>query len=328
MIARTAPFPRRFARAFSALAYCAFALRAFAADEVRADLTFKLPPGQVAKYRWTTFSNTESSGREKDQVFTLKKDLSLEMDLVLKGLARKTPGLPLSVKAEKYGYSEKTSIGSDVGEIVAMKGKFKVTHSGKVIVDSDNDVGLEEIKNLQQGLKQIEAGEMVVTLDPAGKEIGEAEGDETAIDVIKGSGAEGLFRLLAGRELKPGDSWEDSQTLPNMATFKLAKPAVIRSKSTFVGWETKDGKRLARIDVASTWDTSDLKGENGEGLLVEITRVEGKGAGRCYFDPALSRVVDGELSVNSKYRIDGKKDGQSTGLDVVGKTVFSFKEIP
>src|SRR6185295_8367582 len=234
--------------------------------------------------------------------------------------------LPLAFKIEHYSSNEKKAVNTDVLETHMSKGKIKIAQNTKVIVDSENDIGLDDVKAFQETYKHIVAGEMRTTIDPSGKEVGETEGEPNTIDVIKASGADGLLRLVTGRELRPGMTWEDSQTMPVIASFKLAKPAVIRSKSTFAGWETKNGKRLARIDIQSAWDTADLKGENEEGL-VEITKVEGKSGGTCLFDPAAGQFIDGVIEVSSKYRIGAKKVNQSTNLDVVSTTKFTFKRV-
>lgn len=317
---------RPYLPSFLLLALCAAA--ALAGDDDIADFTLKLAQGQSVKYVWATAASTEATGRERGEAVKIKSETNIDVTFQIKGLPRKGPGLPLSLRLEHYSSTEKKSVGTDVLETQATKGKIKVIERGKVIVDSENDIGLEEVKSYQEMYKKIIAGEMRTTIDPAGKEVGESEGEPGTIDVLKASGAEGLLRLVTGRELKPGQSWEDSQSMPVIANFKLAKPAHIRSKSTFAGWETKDGKRLARIDIKSAWDPGDLKGENEEGLLVEITKVQGVSAGTCLFDPAAGQFVDGLIDVSSKYRIDGKKEGQSTGLDVVSTMKFVFKQNP
>ena len=87
---------------------------------------------------------------------------------------------------------------------------------------------------------------------------------------------------------------------------------------------TKDGKALARIELVSTWDSVNLKGENENGLTVDITRVEGAGSGVCLFDPAAGRFVSGAISASAKYRIEGKRGTESTALDVRSTTKFTF----
>lgn len=302
--------------------------RAFSGESATADLSFKLAPDRTARYVWTTTSNTETSGRERGEAFSFKADLSIVMNVVFKGLAPKGPGMRLGLRIENYAYNDKKTMGAEVGEIQASRGKIKVIQNGKTVVDSDNDISVEDVKEFQKSLKSIEDGQMIVTLEPNGKEVGEAAGESTVIDTIKATGAEGMMRLLPGRDLTPGQTWEDSQSMPSIATFKLAKPLVVRSTSTFAGWETKDGKRVARIDIKTIWDPAELKGENGEGMLVEVSHVQGVGAGTALFDPASGQFVEGLLEATSRYRIDGKKDGLSTGLDVISKTKFTFKQIP
>lgn len=292
-----------------------------------ADLVFRLVPGQIAKYQWNTTGSTESGGREMGKPFILKSESTTEMTVSFKALPKRAdiPGQPLLIKIENYSYRDKKSVGDDIGEVIAGKGKVKATQNGKAIVDSENDISLDDVKSFQQAIKKIETGEMRISLDGAGKFLGDPTGDGQVIELIKASGAESLPRILAGRTVTLGEQWADSQSINYIASFKLAKPTSVRSTATFKGWEEKNGKKLARFDIDAIWDTANLNGENEEGLLVEVTRVQGASAGTCYFDPATGQYAEGRFDVLSKYRIDGKKDGQSTGLDVSGKMSFSFK---
>jgi hypothetical protein len=127
--------------------------------------------------------------------------------------------------------------------------------------------------------------------------------------------------------MRVGESWEDNQSLPSIGVFKLASPAIVRSKATFIGFEEKGGRHLARIEVVTKWDPTPLKGENEDKLLVEITRVQGSGTGVCWFDPESGELAEGSIESTSVYRLDGTKDGQSMGLDVSAKTGYGFKAI-
>jgi hypothetical protein len=176
---------------------------------------------------------------------------------------------------------------------------------------------------MRERFRTIEATEVRLVLDNAGKPI-DAQGDQNIVNAMKGSGAQGLFPILAGKTVKVGESWEDSFEMPQLGEFRLAQPAVIKSKMTFVKWEEKDGIKLARIETASTWANAELKGENGAGLLVEITKKEGSGAGWCLFDPIVGQFVDGELGMVMKYHIQGERGGEAVGLDVSGKTRYVF----
>jgi len=299
-----------------------------AAESDEADLSVKLAPDRVVKYQWTTVTSSETNGREAEGPFTFKADLNIGMTAILKGLPAKGPGTRVAFRIENYGYIDRKSLGKDVGEVQAMKGKIKVLQNGKTVVDSDNDIGLDEIKVIQQTLKSIEAGQMDVSLDSSGKALDEAAGEPSVVDTIRATGVEGMLRIVPGRTMRLGGVWEDSQSIPMLATFKLAKPVTVRSTSTFAGWETKDGKRLARIDIKTVWDPNDLKGDNGQGMLVEVSRVQGLGAGTCLFDPESGHFIEGAIEATSRYRIEGKKEGQNMMLDVIGKNKFTFKQIP
>jgi hypothetical protein len=310
--------------------------------EESADLTFKLPAGQSVRYQFTSTSSSVSvalpSGAAPANTTPLqiKSDGSTQMVLTFKSLASAgTPaapaakGTPVSIRIQNYALKDKRSMGDDSGELEASRGHIRAVRNGKVTIDSINDVGLAEVKEYQQLLQLIESGEMRVTLEPSGRMGIDADGDPTVIDVVHACGAEGMLRLAAGKALKPGEAWDDAQTMTTVGAFKLAKPLAVRARSIFRGWETKDGVRLARIEIASVWDPADLKGENEDGVEVGISNVNGEGGGSALFDPAKGQFVEGSVQVTTKYRLNGKqKDGTTTQMDVSSKTAFSFKRVP
>jgi hypothetical protein len=61
-------------------------------------------------------------------------------------------------------------------------------------------------------------------------------------------------------------------------------------------------------------------------MLVEISGVDSRMIGSCHFDPASGRFADYKVIGETKYHMDGEKDGQRMGLDVTGKSEFSFIE--
>jgi hypothetical protein len=294
-----------------------------AADDDPADLRLRLPFSEVARYAWTISSVTESKGREMGKPFTLTSDSTFAMTLVLKGLPRKGDTIPVSVRLQEVSIRDKKAISAESSvELFASKSRVKCTENGKVVVDSDNDIGLDRMADFQQPIKQMETAEIRSVLDAAGRQ-SDIQGDAELVDTVKSS-SHSIFPILAGKPVKPGESWEDSFEIPQLEKFKLARPAVVRSKMTFVKWQEKDGQRLAYIEVVSAWEKQDLRGENAAGMLVEITKVDGRTAGTCLFDPATGRFVEGSIEVTQKYRIDGERDGQAAGLDVSGKTTFAF----
>jgi len=125
-----------------------------------------------------------------------------------------------------------------------------------------------------------------------------------------------------------GESWESSFSMAKLGEFRLAKPAVVRPKMTFSKWVVKDGKDLAQIELQSVLETRELKGENDSRTLVEFTQFDRRGAGTCLLDPATGRFVEGAFEIASKYHLDGEREGQTMGLDVAGKTRYTFTALP
>ena len=288
-----------------------------------ADLRLRIAPNETLKYVWTINSASESRGQEKGKSFTLTSDSASGMTLIMKGMPMKHDPQPLSIRFQNFSWREKRAIGESVVDATVSRGHMKCIENGKLTVDSDNDVGLDRIKEYEQHIKRMEEGEIRTTLDAAGLP-GEIQGDTAMAETLKNGGAHGIFPILAGKELKSGESWEDSFNISEMGEFKLARPAVVRAKMTFSKWETKDGKRLARIDLTSAWDSQELRGENPDGMLAKIINVDCHGTGTCLFDPATGHYVDGSVTYSSRYRIEGESNGQSAGLDVTGKSKFTF----
>lgn len=294
-----------------------------AADDDAADLRLRLPFSEVARYAWTINSVIEQKGAWMSKPFTLTSDSTFAMTLVLKGLPRKGDTIPIALRLADVSIRDKKAVSAESNiELFASKSRVKCTENGKVVVDSDNDIGLDRMAEFQQPIKLMEAGEIRSVLDAAGRQ-SDIQGDAELVDTVKSS-SHSIFPILAGKAVKPGESWEDSFELPQLEKLKLARPAVVRSKMTFVKWQEKDGQRLAYIEFVSAWEKQDLRGENPAGMLVEITKVDGRTVGTCLFDPATGRYVEGNIEVTQKYRIDGERDGQAAGLDVSGKTTFAF----
>jgi len=305
-------------------------------EATSADLRLRIAPNDTVRYAWSIASSSESRGKERGRAFTLTTDSNFGMNLSLRGLAgkrenpapatgAKADGGRAAVRIQDLVYTDKRSIENSKTELYVSKGRIKYVENGKVIVDSDNDIGLDRFTEYQQHVRAVENGEMRAWLDAAGRQ-SDIQGDPALVETLKSGGAQGIFPILSGKETKLGEAWEDTFSMPQIGEFKLAKPAVVRSKMTFSKWVAKDGKNLAQIDVSTAWDNQELKGENDTGLLVEISRVDGGGAGSCLFDPATGHFVEGAINTNVKYRIDGERDGQTTGLDVTGKTRFTFTE--
>ena len=300
------------------------ALSVSAAEGDAANLRLRFPQNEGLRYVWTLKSTSQSSGRERGQPFTLTKSNTTAMTMLLKGLPPKGEGTPVSLRLQDFTYSEKRSIGPDSAvELTASKGHIKYTENGKVLVDSDNDIGVEQLANFQQHIKSLENADLRAVLDPAGRQM-EMQSDNALVEGIKKL-SQGIFPILAGKEVKEGETWEDSFKIPALGEdFKLARPALVRSKMTFAKWVEKDGVRLAQIELVSAWEKQDLKGENATGLLMEFSNIDGRSIGTCFFDPAKGQFTEGAIESELKYRLDGELNGETTGLDVTGKTVSTF----
>ena len=297
-----------------------------AASSESADFRIKIAPNQMQRFVWSTMSSSQSSGQEKGKPFTLSSESTSGMTLILRGLPSKPDHLPVMIRFQDFSWGEKRSIDEAKAEAYVSKNRIKCTENGKVTVDSENDVGLERVKEYQQHIKRMEESEMRAVLDSAGRQ-SDMQGDPQLVEMMKAGGAHGLFPILAGKELKLGETWEDTFSIPLMGEFKLARPVTVRSKMTFVKWEVVDGKEMARIDSTSSWDNDDLKGESPAGMIAEITGVNSRGTGTSLFDPVAGRYIEGTIEYNIKYKINGELNGQTTSLNVTGKSLFNFKTL-
>lgn len=304
-----------------------------------ADLRLRIAPNENLRYAWTIATTSQSHGKERGRDFTLAAEVNYTMTLQLRGLQPKRESTPpaqaapsaegtnVAVRIQDFTYVDKRAIADAKTEVHLAKGHVKCTENGKVVVDSDNDIGAERMGEYQRYIRNMENAELRIFLDHSGRQ-SKPEGDAALVDALKAGGAEGIFPILAGKTVKVGEAWESSFQLPQVSEFRLAKPAVVRSKMTFSKWAAKGGQNLAQIDVTSFWESRELKGENNSGLLVEFTQVDGGGTGTCLFDPAKGCFVEGALETTTKYRLDGEREGQTTGLDVTGKTRFTFTALP
>jgi hypothetical protein len=310
---------------------------AVAGEDDAADLRFRIGSTDTVRYAWTIASASQSKVKDAGRSFSLSGDTGFSMTLALQGLpavreagapipppGAKTAGGRVAIRIYDLTYTDKRAIDEAKTELHVAKGKVKYVENGKTVIDSENDIGLDRMADYQQYLKSVEGGEMRVVLDAAGRQ-SDIQGEAALVDAIKGAGAAGIFPILAGKEVKTGEGWEDSFTMTRIGEFKLARPAVVRSKMTFARWVTQENKKLAQIEIASTWENKELKGESPDGTLAEISQLEGRGSGTCLFDPAAGRFVAGTLTSMLKYRLDGERGGQTTGMDVNGRTDFTFK---
>jgi hypothetical protein len=297
-----------------------------AADEDAADLRMRLKTGETLQYAWTITSSSVSKGKEEGKPFTIAGNFVFTMTLQLKGFPVKGDTTPVAIRLQSINYNDKHSVGDDMKtDLVVSREKVKYMENGKVLVDSENDVGTEYVSTYLDQIKLLESGEAHSTLDISGRQ-SEMQGDTALVEMFRNGGTQSIFPLLAGKAIKPGESWEDTFSMPKIGEFKLAKPAIVHSKMTFAKWETKNGKRLAQIELVSAMEHGDLKGENPKGMLAEISHVNETITGTCLFDPVAGCFVEGSINNDVKYHIDGELDGQRTGLDVDGKSAITFNK--
>lgn len=297
-----------------------------------ADLRVRLAAGEVLRYACTTNATSDCSGREQGKPFTLRSDSTFGSIMVLKGLAaaRPSPGeaqkgsIPLSLRLEKLSVVDKRSVDDSSIEVQMTSGKFKCIENGKVTADSENDIGVEKMAGYQERIKAMESAEVKLSMDAVGHQ-GSATGDPVLLETIQSNGAHGLFIILAGREVRPGESWDEHFTVPRLGEVKLTKPINVNSKMTFSRWVEREGKKFAEIEMVSAWENEIIRGEGNGGLLAEISHIDGRSAGTCLFDPATGHYIEGTMLQTVKYHMDGEREGQTTGLDVSGKTNFTFK---
>jgi hypothetical protein len=314
-----------------------FVLRAGAgfagdADGERADLRLRIASSDQLRYKWTIDAESETTGRELGQPFTLRQNSRSTMTILMNGMprAKDAETFPVTITIQDFALNQKLAIGSEskaepseTFELIASKSALKQLKDGKVVVDSENDIGMEQAGELQQYIKNIEGNPMRAVLDAAGRKT-ELATDTPLLEGFKNN-AHGLFPILAGKEVKPGDAWEDSFSMPKLDQLQLAKPVVVRSKMRFAKWEFKNGRRLALIEIATAAENKELKGESPKGMLAEITKLESIGAGTCLFDPASGQFVEGSVAMNTQYHVDGQQpDGSTTGTDRKEKFTFSF----
>src|SRR5262245_50116594 len=210
------------------VALCAARLEA--GDDDTADLRLRIAASEVLSYNWTNEASSDSSGRELGKPFTLSAQKIFNLTLILRGMPRRGDASPVAIRLRDLNYTDRRSIGTESKtEMLISKNKVKYTENGKVLMDSENDIGLDRIAQYKDHAKAMENGELRVTLDAAGRQ-SEMQGESALVDTFKNSGVQSVFPVLAGKAVKIGESWDDSTSMAQLGEFKLAHPAVIRSR--------------------------------------------------------------------------------------------------
>lgn len=293
-----------------------------------ADLRLRLAKDAQIRYAWDIEYGTQSKGTERGKPLDLRVDKDLKLNVRLQGIAPPSQApIGASLRFDRFELEEKRKVGEALQSRLRVdRRQIFLEENGKVQIDSLNDIGLEKITDYQRNLRGLERHEVHLGFETTGKQAHVA-GDTQLVETLYGHSSQGLFPVLAGQEVKPGEGWTDAFGIPMLGELKLDQPAKVTSRLKFAGWIKKDGKALALVDVVSFWESTDLSGRDEAGLEVTITRLDGMGAGTCTFDPATGVFEEGTMTFQLKYRLEGRREGEKTELEVEGKSRTKFKRM-
>ena len=311
------------------LAACAWPARG-GEDAEPADLRLRLAPGQMLRYAWTLDAVSDSKGQELGKPLDLHMDKTIRMTAVILGEAPPKGEKDLAglLRFEDLSIQENRRIGEASKSVLQLDNQtILVKENERVLVDSRNDIGLDKLTMYQRGLRSLQRSAARIYFDAAGRQT-RVEGDRILLSTAHGGHSQGLFPSLSGESSKPGASWEGSFELPALAEVKLDTPAAVRTRATFARWDVLDGRRLAMLDVLAAWESRDLQGRDENGLSVTVTRLEAQGGGVYHFDPREGRFVQGTMKFQLKYHLQGKRENDTTDLDVSGRARFNFQLQP
>lgn len=131
-------------------------------------------------------------------------------------------------------------------------------------------------------------------------------------DAIKGWNV--LHANLPTNSVKADESWETTRELP----FGVAK-FVLTSTNTFKGWEQRNNKKMAKIEVAGVMAPK-------EGSQSAITLGEGATiAGTSWYDPDLGVVAESDMTTQFSINI-AQATGQTSTSKLKTKTTSKLTE--
>jgi len=114
--------------------------------------------------------------------------------------------------------------------------------------------------------------------------------------------ASSMFRQMFGltssrRAVKAGDTWEDNldTEIPVFGKMK------VNIQTTCAGWETREGRRLARLDFKGAMS---LGGETPSFMGAKFQMTQGEMEGSYWVDPALGLTVDMKMDQKMALRIE------------------------
>lgn len=293
-----------------------------------ADLRLRIPPGRRLRYRWSIETTSTQKGTLKKRAFTLESTQRTAMTLYLTGA--KPAAKEKTVVLMRYGKVSSHTvkrIGKEArSEVHIADGRVLAKENGKVVVDSENDVGLEKIPGYWEKVRRMERARARLVLDAAGRTVN-VSGDQVLTAQLKSGGAQNLFPLLSGKVTAAGKTWEAAQEQSKIGELTVRKPILMCWEMTFRRWVKRRGKKAAEIGIAMAWGNDELEGSAREGRLkVKLSNVKAVGSGVCFFDPATGTWLDGELD----YRIEcvlrevKPKGEKAESLTVALRSVTSF----
>lgn len=283
--------------------------------------------GEMYRYAWALESASNSAGMEQGKPLDLHIDKSIRVEVVL---TAETPPkgeevLSALLRFENFGLQENRRVGDAASSTLQIdRQNIMFTENGRVRVDSRNDIGMEKITAHQKALRFLERSVARIVMDRSSRQT-RVEGDRLLLDTAHGGSSRGLFPLLSGKENAVGESWSGQFEIPRLAEVELDQPAMVRTRATFAKWHTHEGRKVAMIDVLSSWDALGLRGKDAAGLTVTLSGIDGHGAGVYLFDPETGRFLTGTMTFQLKYHLEGEREGERTALDVNGRSRFNFK---
>jgi hypothetical protein len=303
-----------------------------AADDESADLRLRVPRKSTLRYDWSIKFTSESRGKELGKDLDLEVKKNVGMNVVLwsvpaKG-ARRAGETDVLMKFQGLKLLETRKAGKDTKTLLKV-GRHNILYkeNDKVLIDSASDIGLEQITDYQHNLRNLEKGQLHMTIDEAGR-LTRSSGNRSLVESLHGGNANSTFPILAGRKAKLRETWDERFKLTTLGEVQLDEPVSVLTRVRFAEWKKRKSRRLALLEVVSAWETRELSGKDNNGLSVDLTELESLGTGLCTFDPAAGCFIDGSMSYQSKYKIEGAKDGETTRLDVKTKTEFTFSLMP
>ncbi len=292
-------------------------------------LQFKLPSDQTQTYSWEVTSHQSSKGMDLGKKLDLKSDKSMKMTVLLRGGKSKLKkGVLAILRFQGLEMIEDRQAGKDTKTYLKVgRNTIYSKENDRVLIDSQNDIGLDKITDYQRQMRGMEKGELRVELDRTGRPMSKT-GESALMETLHGGNAQSIFPVLPEQQVKLKETWDSRFQIRSLGDLKLNEPAIVLTRARLAEWQTLEGRKVALIEVVSAWETDHLTGRDKQGLSVTISELKGLGSGVCTFDPAEGRFLEGSLSFKMDYRMEGSREGETTNIDVEGKTRFTFKLLP